>query len=161
MMYVVEMKINGQWVFIGQSNDKTNAEIALKGASMNGECRIREIDETATKEVEAETEETAEHNANDFTLKVEELRKEHITIEEYFNNAYKTCVAYYNDGIVEPEDISSYIETWVDDDLEELIPCLNYEEIEFDTPEWSEYEKIYNRFRENYIARCKQALNVK
>lgn len=41
MMYVVEMKVNGNWLFIGKSDNKENAEIAYKMASLNGECRIR------------------------------------------------------------------------------------------------------------------------
>lgn len=43
--YVVEMNVNGQWIFLGQSADKANAEIAFDAASMNAECRIREIEE--------------------------------------------------------------------------------------------------------------------
>ena len=42
MTYVLEMKVNGEWYFLGECNSKEQAEIAYKNASLFNEVRIVE-----------------------------------------------------------------------------------------------------------------------
>lgn len=91
---------------------------------------------------------------DNFTLKIRETGK-HIPIEEYFDSLYKSFTDVFFGKKVTSDDI----ELWCDDSLD-AVPCMNYEEIEFATPERSRYDEVYSKFRQTYITKCRLAFKI-